>query len=59
MACAGLASATANKAASTVEGVFSCTAPATGTRANLAAFYDATTAITGTSFVCVTGAAPT
>jgi len=58
MACVGLSSATANTAVAATAGVFSCTAP-TGTRANLAAFYDATTAITGTGFVCVTGAAPT
>ena len=59
MACVGLTSATANTVA--IAGVFSCTAPATGTKANLAAFYDTTNsaAIPGTNFVCVTGAAPT
>jgi len=59
MACVGLASNSANSAVAADAGVFSCTAPPTGTKANLGDFYSSSSAITGTSFVCVTGAAPT
>jgi len=58
MACVGLSSASANTAVAAAAGVFSCGAP-TGTRATLADFYSSSSPITGTGFVCVTGAAPT
>jgi len=57
MTCAGLASATANAALTTIAGVFSCTAPTAA--ANLAAYYNGASQIVGTSWKCIDGVAPT